>query len=85
MQQVSWYELMLSRCALNILRCHIMIPATFIARKVQERQEVHDCTVHPPDKSARAEEDPIPNSRVMFVDSSSVIDQEQGLGIPGPQ
>ena len=56
-----------------------MNPATFLAHKVQEGQEVHDCTIHPPDESARAEEDPIPNSKIMFVDGSSVIDQETGV------
>ena len=69
---------MLSRPALIIVRCHIVKPATFLAHDVQEGQEVHDCTVHTPDESFQAEEDPIPVNKILFVDGSSVIDQDTG-------
>ena len=82
-QRASGYGLMLSRPALNIVRCHIVDLATFIAHEVQDGEEVHNCVVHTPNESIQAEEDPIPDTTVMFVDGSSIIHQEKGLGTQG--
>ncbi|KAJ1211263.1 hypothetical protein NDU88_006624 [Pleurodeles waltl] len=52
-QWISGYKLMLSRPSLKIVRCHVVDPATFLACKVQEGEEINDCAKYTKRGSAR--------------------------------
>ncbi|KAJ1119999.1 hypothetical protein NDU88_008182 [Pleurodeles waltl] len=76
LQQVSGSKLIFSRPSLKAWPCHLVNPATILAHEVQEGEETHDCTIYTSEGISQAEEDPILDSNALFIDGSSIINQE---------
>ena len=60
-----------------------MNPASLFIHEAQEGGGDHDCATYNPEGLSQAEEDPIPDSEVLFVDGSSTIDQETVVRLTG--
>ncbi|KAJ1109392.1 hypothetical protein NDU88_006753 [Pleurodeles waltl] len=64
---------------LAAVSCHLVNTGSFIAQESQEGEESHDCMTYIPKRIRQADEDPILDSEALFIDGSSMIDQETGL------
>ncbi|KAJ1173047.1 hypothetical protein NDU88_004889 [Pleurodeles waltl] len=78
-QQVSRYKLMLSRPLFKIVWYHLVNPATFLVHEVKKGEETHNGAIYTPEGICQAEDDPILDSEVLFVNKFSTIDQETGV------